>query len=142
MQNALFLLLWNFYLNMLFYFLCLALFRPILTLRRLSYDVVVVGGGPCGLTASIMLAQKGFRNIACFDQRPAPRSPSQDYTWGQFANDKSFILGLSGRGQAVLKELDVLSRVDQYTQPVMARGDIAPAGKHSEDRQIIQNILY
>ncbi len=89
-------------------------------------NAMVIGGGPSGLSSSIMLAQRGY-HVKCFEQRPKPTDVDAA-TWGDFNNDRSFILGLSGRGQQVLNDLGVLDRVDRYAQPVRGRGAIQPKG--------------
>lgn len=71
---------------------------------------VIVGAGPAGLAAAIMLAKRGWTNIDVFDRLGALPSPDAD-EWGN--PYRSYNLGLSGRGQQVLSDLGVMERVDR-----------------------------
>jgi alkyl hydroperoxide reductase subunit AhpF len=53
-------------------------------------NVLIVGGDPAGLAATLMLAKRGWKNITILEKRPAP-----DY----YEPDKSFNYLIDGRGQ-------------------------------------------
>jgi len=75
-------------------------------------NAVVIGSGPAGLATAIMLAKRGTTNIRLFDQLPEPPS-STDEKWGRFDSARSYNIGLSGRGQKVLKALGALPIIEQ-----------------------------
>lgn len=85
---------------------------------------VIVGGGPSGLAAAIMLSNQGFRKIKVFEQLPEPPLASDEDAWGKFSKERSYILGLSGKGQDALREIGAAETVFQYTQDVNVRFDL------------------
>lgn len=58
-------------------------------------SAVVVGGGPCGLAAAMMLAKHGFDRIDVLEKRSSP-----DF----YEPDKAFVYNIDLRGQAFMKE--------------------------------------
>ncbi len=73
---------------------------------------LVVGAGPAGLAAAIMLAQEGWRSVRVVEKRAPPVAPSDpSYTSNP---DRSYNLGVSGRGQRVLGDIGVLDEVRKY----------------------------
>ncbi|KAJ1409962.1 hypothetical protein B484DRAFT_413897 [Ochromonadaceae sp. CCMP2298] len=78
-------------------------------------DAVVVGSGPAGIATAIMLAQQGVRKIRLFDQLGEPARSDDLSVWGNFDSSRSYNIGLSGRGQTVLKELGALERVQRVS---------------------------
>ena len=77
----------------------------------------VVGAGPAGALTAIMLAQRGWR-VNLYDALPAPPAAS-DAAWG--AGERSYQLGLNGRGQKALREFGCMGRVDKYAASVNGR---------------------
>ena len=98
-----------------------------------SGNIVIVGSGPSGLATAIMLAKKGISNIKLYDQLKEPSS-SDDSKWGDFETGRSYNIGLSGRGQKVLKSLDVLDRV------INASSEMKLSKQWSADTPILQPI--
>ena len=84
-------------------------------LKPLEMTIAIVGTGPAGLATAIMLARRGMNNITLFDQFAQPPKPDDKSVWGNFDMDRSYLIGLSGRGQIVLKDLDVLEKIKTYS---------------------------
>lgn len=81
-------------------------------------SAVVVGSGPVGLATAIMLARQGLKNIAVFDQLPKPAEPNDLSYWGTFQSERSYNIGITGRGYLVLKELDCWEDVQPHTAEI------------------------
>ena len=104
-----------------------------LSLRMSSKsNVVIIGSGPTGLAAAIMLARGGFTGIKVFDRLSQPPSPSDASVWANFVNPRSYNIGLSSRGQNALIELGVLNTIMKYTVDVVGRKDWSPETKIDE----------
>jgi 2-polyprenyl-6-methoxyphenol hydroxylase-like FAD-dependent oxidoreductase len=56
---------------------------------------VIVGGGPAGLATAIMLARRGWRDIAVYDRLPPPPDPDDEAVWGDTAKVRSQLSGES-----------------------------------------------
>lgn len=93
-------------------------------------SAAVIGGGPAGALTAIMLARRGWM-VELFDSLPAPPAPS-DPAWG--AGERSYQLGLNGRGQKALREFDCMQRVDRFAASINGRLSFAPAGQRSTGR--------
>ena len=77
----------------------------------------VVGAGPAGALTAIMLAQRGWR-VNLYDAL-LPPPPASDAAWG--AGERSYQLGLNGRGQKALREFGCMERVDTFAASVNGR---------------------
>lgn len=67
-------------------------------------NILIVGGGPAGLAAALILAKRGWKNITVLEKRP-----TADY----YEPDKSFNYLIDGRGQ---KLTDFLSLTHQLSE--------------------------
>ncbi|BAY61475.1 hypothetical protein NIES22_15400 [Calothrix brevissima NIES-22] len=65
-------------------------------------DVVIIGGGPAGLAAALMLARRGWTDITVIEKRP-----SADY----YEPDKSFSYQIDGRGQKLTDLLEITTKI-------------------------------
>lgn len=103
---------------------------------------VIVGGGPTGLACAIALARRGWDNIEVWERLSKPPASASE-VWGDAS--RSYNVGLSGRGQSVLKDLDLLEPVLDKCAVVKGRMDWGPDGVPKErlankayDTQVIQ----
>jgi kynurenine 3-monooxygenase len=95
--------------------------------------VTVLGGGPCGLAAAIMLARKGH-SVQVFERLDRPLEPSSK-EWE--SGDRSYNIGISGRGQNVLSSLGVMDLLDQYSSDVLGRKDWAPGAGVEDSNETV-----
>lgn len=95
-------------------------------------STIVVGGGPSGLATAMMLAKRGWTNIAVVDKRAAPAAADDEAEWLDFS--RNYLIGLGGRGQRSLKELGVWDHVEQYSSIVVGRKDWAPGSTEGVER--------
>ena len=87
-------------------------------------STIVVGGGPAGLSTAIMLAKRGWKGIKVLERLPRiPRS--DDYQFWQDP-ERSYNIGLNGKGQAVLRSLGCWDRIDACCADVVGRMDWVP----------------
>lgn len=96
-----------------------------LRLHMMVASPVIIGAGPTGLTAAIMLARRGYKNIVVFDRLEKPPAPDAAL-WTDFTEERSYNIGLSSRGQTALLKLDALDGVIRYTADAVGRKDWSP----------------
>ncbi len=70
--------------------------------------VVIIGGGPAGLGAALMLAKRGWTEITVLEKRP-----SADY----YEPDKSFSYQIDGRGQKLTDLLQLTPKLADLSVP-------------------------
>jgi len=97
--------------------------------------VIIVGGGPAGLATALMLAKRGYSDIKVYDQRNEPPAADDALAWTD--SERSYTLGLNGRGQSALKRLSVMNRILQYTVKVLGRLDWSPSTLPEEPIELI-----
>ena len=97
-------------------------------------NVVIIGGGPAGLASAIMLARRGYTNVKVFDRLPEPSAPDDASVWNDFETGRNYNIGVSGRGQRALAELDVLTKIDNFSAKCIGRLEWSPetAGEAKE----------
>ena len=110
-------------------------------------NVVIIGGGPAGLASAIMLARRGYTNIKVFERLPEPSAPDDASVWNDFETGRNYNIGVSGRGQRALAELDVLTKIDSFSAKCIGRLEWSPetAGEPKETisgTETIQLNLY
>eukprot|EP01025_Chloroclados_australasicus_P015179 TRINITY_DN1723_c0_g1_i13.p2 TRINITY_DN1723_c0_g1~~TRINITY_DN1723_c0_g1_i13.p2 ORF type:complete len:587 (-),score=50.60 TRINITY_DN1723_c0_g1_i13:676-2187(-) len=92
--------------------------------KEVSFDapVVVVGGGPAGVAAALMLAQRGWKNILVLEALTR-----QKY----FDLDRSYPYGVFGRGQKLLHLLNVHDKLLEFGTSMLRTKNISilPNGK-------------
>ncbi|MCF4967038.1 FAD-dependent oxidoreductase [Nostoc sp. CMAA1605] len=71
-------------------------------------NVVIIGGGPAGLGAALMLAKRGWKEITVIEKRP-----SADY----YEPDKSFSYQIDGRGQKFTDLLELTTKLAELSVP-------------------------
>jgi kynurenine 3-monooxygenase len=86
-------------------------------------DILICGGGPTGLLAAIMLAQKyPWARTRVYDRQQTPASPTDDAVWDE--TSRHYLIGLGGRGLTSLEAygIDILP----FAVPVPGRKDWTP----------------
>ena len=92
---------------------------------------VIVGGGPAGLAAAIMLARKGCPSIKVLDRLPPPAAVDNEEVWSDTA--RHYLVGLGGRGQNALKAIDCWDNVvEPFCATVVGRKDWSPGASMDE----------
>lgn len=94
--------------------------------QKMSNDAIIVGSGPIGLATAIMLARQGVNNIQVFDQLSEPYKPDDTTYWGTFRSERSYNIGVTGRGQIALRELDVWQYVEPFTAEIHGSAEWTP----------------
>ncbi|CAE7404005.1 BNA4 [Symbiodinium natans] len=89
-------------------------------------SVAVVGAGPVGLLTALALARRGFRKVRVLDRLPEPPAPDAS-VWGD--PDRSYNLGIGGRGQRALIKFGAFDRVDRWSKTVVGRKDWSGEGE-------------
>ena len=81
-----------------------------------SYDVIIIGGGPAGTSAALLLAKKGYQ-VALLEQARFPR----DKVCGEF---------ISPAADAIFSELGVLEAIESL-DPLRLKGVVVSAYEQS-----------
>lgn len=71
------------------------------------HDVIIVGGGPAGLNAALILGRARRRVLLCDEGRP--RNAATPRTWGLFTRDGTPPFDLRAQGHADLARYDTVS---------------------------------
>ena len=93
-------------------------------------STAVIGAGPAGLATSIMLARRGATDIHVYERLSAPASSDDSSVWSDTA--KFYLIGLGGRGQKALQELDAWAQTERCCTYVLGRKDWAPGAGADE----------
>jgi len=101
-----------------------------------SVKPIIIGSGPTGLATAIMLARRGYVGIQVFDKLPEPAPPG-DSSYVSQLGERSYNIGLSGRGQRALKELDVMGTIENFSCDVVGRKDWAPGVAINEAKEMV-----
>jgi hypothetical protein len=94
------------------------------SLRTAARTAAVVGGGPAGALTAVMLARRGWQ-VEVIDALPSPPA-ADDPSWG--AGERSYQLGLNGRGQRSLRQFGCMQRVGRFAASVNGRLSFAQVG--------------
>lgn len=103
---------------------------------------VIVGSGPIGLATAIMLSQLGASNIKVIDQLSEPPAPDDTSFWGTFRSERSYNIGITGRGQLVLKDLAIWDDIKPFTAEIYGGATWAPTTPQEKPALSIQNRKY
>jgi 2-polyprenyl-6-methoxyphenol hydroxylase-like FAD-dependent oxidoreductase len=71
-----------------------------------------------------MLAKRGYNKIDVYDRLTMPASPDDINEYSNL--DRSYMIGVTGRGQILLDKLGVMPTLDAYSAMVRGRKDWAP----------------
>src|SRR5208337_650206 len=95
-----------------------------------SYDAIIVGGGPSGSTAAVILAQAGWR-VAVIEKAKFPRRK----VCGEFISGTTWPLLRQLGVEDSLKEIagPVVRRVGVYAGDAMVTAQLASSSDHAED---------
>mmetsp|Transcript_66994 Transcript_66994/g.160524 ORF Transcript_66994/g.160524 Transcript_66994/m.160524 type:complete len:571 (+) Transcript_66994:70-1782(+) len=96
-----------------------------------SKTAAIVGSGPAGTLTAIMLAQRGYQSIDIFDELAAPPPPADADSWRP--GERSYQLGLNGRGQKALREFGCMERIRNYSSSVHGRLSLPKDGPPKEN---------
>ena len=86
-----------------------------------------------------MLARRGYSNIKVYDRLSEPEKADNDKIWNNFdtGSDRLYMIGLNGRGQKALKELNIFDRIQNYTTTIVGRIDWTPDTPINQPREIL-----
>lgn len=103
------------------------------TCGSVATSATILGAGPTGLATAIMLARRGYF-VQVYERLSEPPSPDNE-VWG--TGERSYNIGISGRGQNTLNFLDVMTRIEKYSSDVVGRKDWAPGTPTNAPREIV-----
>jgi len=95
----------------------------LLSRKEVPDKTAIIGSGPAGIAAAIMLAKRGWPEITVYDRldRP-PKSTSSAWDSGE----RSYNIGINPRGLKPLTEMGVLPRITEVSRDVVGRKDWTP----------------
>ena len=85
-----------------------------------SDNVAIIGGGPAGLSTAIMLARRGYSNIRVYERLSEP-PPPEDPSWKVVDSERTYNIGISGRGQSVLRAIEAMTVLEAHSTSVIGR---------------------
>lgn len=100
----------------------------------LHEPVCIIGAGPSGLATAIMLARRGYKQVRVFERLSEPLPPDSP-EWVDFTRERSYNIGLSGRGQKALREIAVMPAVEKFCADVIGRKDWSPESKEDAPQE-------
>lgn len=83
-----------------------------------------------------MLAQRGYSNIRVFDRLGKPASADDTEYWGNIS-DRFYNIGLNGRGQRLLRSLNMMNTIDRFATLVVGRLDWTPQTPVNNPNEIL-----
>jgi 2-polyprenyl-6-methoxyphenol hydroxylase-like FAD-dependent oxidoreductase len=104
-----------------------------------SEPVCIIGAGPAGLSTAIALARLGYKNVKVFDKLDEPLAPDSP-DWVDLVSPtflRSYNIGISGRGQKVLRALGVMDKIENFAADVTGRKDWSPESPIDSPREVI-----
>lgn len=107
-------------------------------IASMDRPVIVVGSGPVGLATAVMLAKQGVRAIEVYDQLTEPPNPFDSSFWGSFQAERSYNIGVSGRGREAMKALGVMPLVDAVSAELYGAASWTPSSPNPTYMQQIR----
>jgi len=98
-------------------------------------SIAIIGSGPGGLATALMFLRKGWRNITIIEKLPySTLDPSTTPTTDRL-DERSYNIGLNGRGQVSLERLGAMERISNNSIEVRGRMEWGPRGADMQQRE-------